>query len=155
MNVNRKSSTFAYPDLASGGVLMAVGAFCFFQAIKLPFGSVVAPDSGFFPISLSVLLFVCGLIIAGRSFAMDTFELGFSRGSSAVLFAALAFVLYAIFVNAIGYLVATALVLLLVSKGLGGLNWKSSAILTIPAVVISYLAFVELGVPLPRGIMPF
>jgi hypothetical protein len=49
----------------------------------------------------------------------------------------------------------TLLILLLLMRGLGGLNWIPSLLIAIPSVALSYLAFVQLGVPLPRGIMPF
>ena len=52
-------------------------------------------------------------------------------------------------------MVCTLLILLLLMRGLGGLNWTRSLLIAISSVALSYLVFVQLGVPLPRGIMPF
>jgi hypothetical protein len=40
-------------------------------------------------------------------------------------------------------------------RGLGGLNWTRSLLIAISSVVLTHLVFVQLGVPPPRGIMPF
>jgi hypothetical protein len=54
-----------------------------------------------------------------------------------------------------GFVIATIALMLLVMRGLGGMGWKESLLITVPGVILSYLAFVQLGVPLPRGPLPF
>ena len=51
--------------------------------------------------------------------------------------------------------IATIALMLLVMRGLGGMSWKQSLLITVPGVMLSYIAFVQLGVPLPRGPLPY
>jgi hypothetical protein len=55
----------------------------------------------------------------------------------------------------LGYLVTTGLVMLVYLRGLERLRWGPSLAITVGSVVISYLLFRRLGVPLPAGIAPF
>ena len=67
----------------------------------------------------------------------------------------LAFVVYALVLNKAGFVLATIAIMLLVMRGLGGMSWKQALLIAVPSVVFSYVAFVQLGVPLPRGPLPF
>ena len=69
--------------------------------------------------------------------------------------AAAAFVLYALVLNKVGFVLATTAVMLLVTRSLGGMSWKQALLIAVPSVVLSYCGFVQLGVPLPRGPLPF
>jgi hypothetical protein len=35
------------------------------------------------------------------------------------------------------------------------MSWKQSLLITVPGVMLSYIGFVQLGVPLPRGPLPY
>ena len=37
----------------------------------------------------------------------------------------------------------------------GGMSWKQALLIAVPSVALSYCGFVQLGVPLPRGPLPF
>jgi hypothetical protein len=154
MKINVKQ-LLMHSDRTSGAVLVILGGFCIVEASQLPFGTVGAPDAGFFPLSLSVMLFSIGAMICAMSFVRTREPVEFGGQAWAVVVTAGAFVLYALCLPAIGYVACTLLILLLLMRGLGGLNWTQSLLIAIPSVALSYLAFVQLGVPLPRGIMPF
>lgn len=131
---------------------LAVG----WQAQRLPFGTVSAPDSGFFPLSLAVALAILSALIALSPWVAGT---GDStpptwQGVVRVALAAVALVGYVALLNWLGYLLASALLLLLYMRGLERVTWSVSLATTVVAVTVSYLLFQRLGVPLPAGILP-
>ena len=142
-------------DRVSGGFLVIVAGIALAEAIHLPFGSLRAPDAGFFPQCLSILLLIFGLGIFFNSFISRTEPAQFNSQSTQVAIAALAFIIYALVLDKAGYVIATILIMLLVMRGLGGMKWKQSLLIAVPSVIVSYFAFIELGVPLPSGPLPY
>src|SRR6185437_5248066 len=140
-------SLLNHPDCISGAVLVVFAIVALFDAWKLPFGSLHAPDAGFFPLSLSFLLLLFGGGIVLGSFVRTSEPAGFSARSWQVAIAAAAFLLYALVLNAVGFVLATIAIMLLVMRGLGGMGWKQALLIAIPSVVLSYAAFVKLGAP--------
>ena len=156
MSEKRKiQSLLRHPDCISGVVLMAFSIVALFDAWRLPFGSVRAPDAGFFPLSLSFLLLLFGGGIVVGSFIKNAEPTHFSARSWQVAIAATAFVFYALVLNKVGFVLATTAVMLLVTRSLGGMSWKQALLIAVPSVALSYCGFVQLGVPLPRGPLPF
>jgi putative tricarboxylic transport membrane protein len=143
------------PDRLSGSALVLAAGFAVFEASRLPFGTLRAPDAGFFPLCLSVLLLVAGAAIVLRSYSTAPEPLQFTPQTWYVLAAAIAFVLYAFTVQTVGFIVSTIAALLLLLRGWGGMSWTRALVISVPAVVLSYLGFLQLGVPLPRGFLPF
>jgi hypothetical protein len=100
-------------------------------------------------------LLVAGSAIVLRSFTTAQEPLRFTPQTWYVLVAAFTFVLYAFTVQTVGFVISTIAALLLLMRGLGGMSWTRAVIISAPAVTISYLGFLKLGVPLPRGFLPF
>jgi hypothetical protein len=142
-------------DHVSGGVIMLVAIFCIFESWHLPFGSISAPDAGFFPRCLSVLLLVFGAGITLNAFVSATEPADFHVQTWNVAIAAAAFIVYAFSIQRVGYLICTLIILVLLMRGLCGMTWLRSLVIAVPGVVLSYIAFSKLGVPLPTGILPF
>lgn len=143
-------------DFLSGLLLAFVAAFAIYEAAHLPFGSIRAPDAGFFPISLSVLLLLASLAIMLRSFARGGLHpVQFSTRSLYVLLAAVALMSYAFVLESIGFVIATTIILLLMMRGFGGMSLRNALLVAVPAVIVAYFGFLQLGVPLPTGILPF
>jgi hypothetical protein len=134
---------------------MIVGGVALSQAVHLPFGSVQAPDAGFFPLALSVLLLLFAVAVVANSFVRTTPKPEFSPRSWYVLTVGCVFVIYALSINKVGFVVATTIVLLLLMRSVGQVSWAKALPIAIPGVVLTYLLFIELGVPLPRGVLPF
>jgi hypothetical protein len=144
-------------DRLSGMALLVFALAVAWEAAKLPFGNINAPDAGFFPLSLAVVLaLLSGLIVVGTwlpetaAAAMPTW-----CGAGRVSVAAATMTAYVAVIDWLGYLLATALVMLLLLRGIERLKWRTSAAVTIFSVVGSYVLFRRLGVPLPPGIVPF
>jgi hypothetical protein len=145
----------ARADHVSGVVIMLVAIFCIFESWHLPFGSVSAPDAGFFPRCLSVLLLVFGAGITLNALVSATVAVDFHAQAWHVAIAAAAFVVYAFSIQRVGYLICTLMILVLLMRGLAGMTWMRSLVIAVPGVGLSYLAFSKLGVPLPTGVLPF
>jgi putative tricarboxylic transport membrane protein len=144
-----------HPDRLSGIVLLMVALFAWFESRLLPFGSINAPDAGFFPQSLSALLFLFSGAILVHSFSREMEPADFTRRSWLVPAAGVTLVAYAVLLPYIGFVIATVIVMVLIMRGLVKKSWLSTLTISLATVLISYLAFVKLGVPLPRGPLPF
>ena len=152
---SRITRIFGHPDRLSGAVLSLLAIVALIEAAPLPYGTVRAPDAGFFPKTLAVLLLFFSLGIFFNSFLSKAHSLQFTSRSWQVAIAATAFIAYAVVLQKVGFVIATVALMLLVMRGLGGMSWKQSLLITVPSVILSYIAFVQLGVPLPRGPLPY
>jgi len=152
---SRIGRLFGHPDRLSGAVLSLLAVVALIEAAPLPYGTVRAPDAGFFPKTLAALLLFFGLGIVLNSFLTKAHAVQFTTRSWQVAIAAAAFIAYALVLQKAGFVIATIALMLLVMRGLGGMGWKQSLLITVPGVVLSYIAFVQLGVPLPRGPLPY
>lgn len=144
-------------DRASGTALLVFALAVAWEAAKLPFGSVNTPDAGFFPLSLAIALTALSGLIVVRSWLPDAAAgtMPSWSGAGRVTMAAVAMVAYVAVIEWLGYLLATALVMLALLRGIERLKWRTSLVVTIASVVGSYVLFRRLGVPLPSGIVPF
>ena len=145
----------SHPDRISGSVLFVVAILAWIEAIHLPFGSIRAPDAGFFPQALSALLFLVSIAILVHSFSRDLAAAEFSWKSWLVPLAAAGFVCYALILPSVGFVLSTIGIMLLVMRGLGRMPWKRALLIAVPTVLVSYFAFIKLCVPLPQGPLPF
>jgi hypothetical protein len=133
---------------------MLIAVSCLYSSWHLPFGKISAPDAGFFPRALSILLLLFGAAITVGSFLSRPEPASFGARPWSVAIAAGAFVTYGLTVQNIGYPVAMLLILLLLTRGLGRMSWKRSLLISVPCVALSFLGLSKLGVPLPTGILP-
>lgn len=143
-----------HPDRLSGLIIMLIALIMLYEAMSLPFGSLRAPDSGFFPKSLSVLLLIFGGGIILRSSGVAE-RAEFDSRSWLVAAAAAGFIVYALILPKAGFVLSTIGIMLLVMRGLSGMAWKQALPIAVLSVLASYFAFIQLGVPLPRGPLPF
>lgn len=144
-------------DRWSGGVLFLLGLGVAWEAWRLPFGTVPAPDSGFFPLILAVALLVFSAIVVLATWAPGAAPAPppSAHGLVRVVVTVAALVAYALLVERLGYLLATGLVALLLLRGVERVGWAATLGVTLVAVLGSYVLFRRLGVPLPPGLLPF
>src|SRR5258708_28908688 len=119
--MNRLSS---HPDRLSGSVLIVAAGFAIFEASRLPFGTVRAPDAGFFPLCLSVLLLIAGAAIVLRSFTTAPELLQFTPQTWYVLVAAFTFVLYAFTVQMVEFVISSVADRIFFMCCLGSMTWS-------------------------------
>jgi hypothetical protein len=140
-------------DRICGIVATSVAIFLYLNATDLPFGTVSAPDAGFFPKSLSAILAVLGLGMTVQSRTERHQRAGFTLRSWAVPLAALVLLAYAALLNRVGFVLCTISVLFLLMTAFGRLRWIVAFAISVSAVTICYLGFTELGVLLPQGVL--
>jgi len=143
-------------DLAASLVFLALGIGVCVQAGRLGFGSVHAPEPGFFPwigglmlVGLSVCLFAQAL--RGRSTVTAQKDEWLGPG---LLLAAL--VLYVPFLEPLGYPVTTAALCVVVLRVLKTGRWSVTLGVSVALAMTTYLLFRRvLGVELPPGVFWF
>jgi putative tricarboxylic transport membrane protein len=133
---------------------LALGALI--EVRKLPFGRVSAPQAGFFPLILSVLLAIISLLVLvealkGREDSSVVWErLSWKRISLALgaLFA------FAFLFESLGYLVTTFLFVAFLLRVLDREKWRLTVAVAFSASFLSYILFgLLLHTPLPAGFM--
>ena len=143
-------------DFAASLAFLAVGIGVCVGAGQLGFGSVHAPEPGFFPwigglmlVGLSVCLFVQAL--RGRSAV--TAPKGEWLGPGLLL---AALVLYVPFLEPLGYPVTTAALCVVVLRVLKTRRWSVTLGVSVALAMTTYLLFRRvLGVELPPGVFGF
>ncbi len=144
-------------DRVSGAALFLFALAAGWEARGLPFGTINAPDSGFFPLSLAVMLAVLSALIVLVTWLPEASAAAPPswQGGGRMALVVVALVAYVAVLNRLGYPLATVLVMLFYLRGLERLRWSVSLTFAVVSVVASYVLFRQLGVPLPAGIMPF
>lgn len=133
---------------------LALGAFI--EARKLPFGRVSAPQPGFFPLILSVMLAIISLlvlveVVKGREEGVVPREqlrwnkIGLALGA---LFA------FAFLFESLGYLVTTFLFVTFLLRAVDREKWGVAIVVAFSASFVSYVLFGWLlQTPLPAGFL--
>lgn len=147
-NADRMSSLF----------FLALGLFILIYSLwTLPIGTVYAPEPGFFPLLVGIVMTSLALVLVIRAFSekaamLPQFESRWTR----VLFTSATILLYVFFMELAGFLLSTSLFVLFYLKAIEKVGWMGSLLFTIPTVCVTYFSFTYLlGVPLPRGVIPF
>lgn len=149
-------------DLLSSFCLLVLGVLMAFESARVSIWSRAGPQEGFFPllisviiIGLSLLIFVKSLILARRERReikdkQMKEEVSAFRVSSYIML----MLLYALLIEWVGFLIASALFLILVLKYIERQGWWITILMGSVSVIISYFLFVYfLGVPLPMGLI--
>src|SRR5262249_45482924 len=105
--------------------------------------------------TLAALLLLFGLGIFFNSFLTRAQAVQFTRRSWQGAIAPPAFLALALGLQKGGFAMPTIALMLPGMRGPCGTTWERSVLITVPGVMLSYIAFVQLGVPLPRGPLPY
>jgi hypothetical protein len=137
--------------------LALLGLAALYKAAKLPFGSIGAPDSGFYPTLVCLALAVFGAISLAESDAAPGEEAEGApepRAALRVWTAIAGLAAYAVLLTPAGFIVCTTVLLVLFLR-MGRVRWSAAAALAAVAAVACYVLFTRLGVPLPAGLLGF
>lgn len=135
--------------------LIALALAALYEASSLPFGTARQPDSGFYPILVCVALVVfAALALADAPRAPRRDEPVDDVEHARVWLVVVALAVYAGMVTAVGFLVCTAALLILLLR-VGRVSWVASIAAALLASFASYALFTRLGMPLPAGILGF
>jgi len=136
--------------------LVVLGLAALYKASSLPFGTVRAPDSGFFPTLICIALIVfAGASLAGPEAAPASEGTPEPRGALRVWVLLAALVLYAWALTPVGFLLCTTALIVLLLRGLGDVAWLPSIACAAIASAACFGLFTRLGVPLPAGLLGF
>ena len=137
-------------------LVLALGAFI--EARKLPFGRVSAPQPGFFPLILSVLLAIISLPVLVEALRGQKEDAVVSERLSwkGIGLALGALFAYAFLFESLGYLVTTFLFVAFLMRAVDREKWGLAITVAFSASLVSYILFgLLLHTPLPAGFLPF
>jgi putative tricarboxylic transport membrane protein len=137
---------------------MALGATAVLEAVQLPFGTLRAPQSGFWPSILGILLLLFSLIHFGKAIEKRVErENSFWSQSGAwkrIGLVAGSLIAFALVFEPLGYLLAVFLLMSFLLRIIKPMKWWLVVVVGLLSSVLSYLIFgVLLSTPLPSGIL--
>ena len=149
-------------EVITGLIWIGLSALVAFESIKLELGQWSEPGPGFLPFLSSIFLGLFALIFLGRKVSKRVkkdplpskpFRLGPQWVKVAYLTGA-SFIYIFFLWDSIGYLIGTTVFLIFILKIVGLQPWKKSLLLSVVAVVVSYLIFQTwLQCLLPKGVL--
>lgn len=138
---------------------MIVSVGTVFLSSKLPFGSFATPGAGFLPFSVGVLMFLLSLILFIQSFSKEEEgrkALWAKGGTGRVLLILLSLVLYGLFLEKLGFILTTFLLMGFLLLAIGKVRKSVVILLSLISSLGCYGVFqVWLNVQLPKGIFGF
>ena len=131
-------------------VVVALAAAALLGSMALGAGSARRPDSGTWPLLISVVLLLLGVgLVATARRTADAER--FAAPSWLVLAGIATMVAFVAVIGVIGFEIPAALLAFVWLRFLGGESWRSSIITSLAVVVAFYLIFVAaLAVPIPH-----
>ncbi|MTH65452.1 tripartite tricarboxylate transporter TctB family protein [Paracoccus shanxieyensis] len=146
MSTKPKDST----DLAAGLILMAAAAFFGWQTMGLPIGTSLRMGPGYFPMVLSILLFVLGALITLKSFGREGEPFGRIAWRGA-LFILPAPIFFGLTVRGLGFVPALFVTTLIASQASVRMRPLHALVLAVLVTIMSTLIFsYGLGLPFRR-----
>jgi putative tricarboxylic transport membrane protein len=138
---------------------MIVSAGTVFLSSKLPFGSFATPGAGFLPFSVGVLMLLLSLILFIQSLSKGEEGrkgLWAKGGTGRVLLILLSLVLYGLFLEKLGFILTTFLLMGFLLLAIGKVRKSVVILLSLVSSLGCYGVFqVWLNVQLPKGIFGF
>jgi hypothetical protein len=146
-------------DRAVALLFVGLAGLVLAQSLELPFGTLRAPQSGFFPTVLAALLLIVSLALAAQGFfapveqrrAPDRIAAeGWVRiGATLAAMAG-----FALALERLGFFLATFALMVLLLRAIESQSWFKVIAIAVAAAVFSQALFGWLlGIPLPAGIL--
>jgi putative tricarboxylic transport membrane protein len=148
------------PDFIGAVVWLAAGLFLVYEGRELGLGTLIEPGSGF-------ILFWIGFGMAGLSLALAATALaGGDRSTVAALWRGargrkvvlvlLYLLVYAVVLEPVGFILATAVLLVLLFKTVEPQSWTTAIVGAVATTAIVYIVFgLGLGTQFPNGLFGF
>jgi len=140
-----------------GGLFFSLfGTFILVQSLEMRFGTLRRPESGFFPSIVSILFLVLSLILLLGSFRKkDKKGVDFGNSFIYISITTATMVFYALFINALGYLLCTFITGVILFKIVQKQGWRRTISYSALYALISYFGFKAFGGVLPQGVIPY
>ncbi|RFC66646.1 MULTISPECIES: tripartite tricarboxylate transporter TctB family protein [Mesorhizobium] len=141
------SFTFDKTNLACGALLVATGAFFAVQSLSMEIGSTFRMGPGFFPLALSAVLIVLGVVVLIQATRVEGEPLG------AIAWRGMAFILpapiiFGLTVRSLGFVPAIFITALIASFASHKMSMVAAVVLSACVAAFSYTVFLwGLGLP--------
>ena len=136
-------------DLWAGTIYLVVGSTAMFMASDYGMGTLRKMGPAFFPVILSSLLIVIGIVSLARSFVRPGTPVG-RFAIRGLLLVSGATVLFGLIIRGAGMVVALPLLVIISASASHHFRWRTSVVLAAGITAFCILIFVKgLGVPLP------
>jgi len=140
---------------------MGLSVFAMVHSLSLGLKGITGPGPGLMPFLVGLLLFLTSIYLLVTSFLKrqegDTLreerQSNVSLGKLTLVVASL--LAYAVFMERLGFLITTTLLLITLLKGMGSKKWSSVVLASVSISLITYFAFTYLRLRLPMGILRF
>jgi putative tricarboxylic transport membrane protein len=146
-------------QISSAGFLLLLGAFFCFEARTLAIGRIVQPGPGFFPFWLGLALVILSLALIGKGFHERIEAASVSQGLwkglrwEKVIFSLGALLLYAFFLESLGYILSTFLLMFFLFRTIEAQRWPVVILGSVITSFVTYILFrLWLQVQLPMGL---
>lgn len=140
----------------AAAALIAVGLAALYEATEFAFGTVRQPATGFFPTLVAgAVVFFAAIAFAERPKPESDSESSKAGGAGRVWTVVTALAVYAVAFKAVGYIICTALLLVVLLRGVGRVSWTATATGVLFGAIGCYWMFTRLGLPLPDGLFGF
>ncbi|WP_197435195.1 tripartite tricarboxylate transporter TctB family protein [Nitratireductor arenosus] len=143
-------SDFNRNELQAALVLIGLGIGCLIIALGYPMGTVVRMGAGFFPVALSVLLIGLGAVLAWQSRTAEKTEVVLRLRPFVMILGGI--LAWALMVDRIGFLPATAILVVLCAMVERETTWRSALLLTAGLCVFGWLVFI-VGLKIPLSML--
>jgi putative tricarboxylic transport membrane protein len=148
-------------NLLSGIFFFIFGLLLAFESLELSIWTEFGPSEGFFPLTIAVVTIGLSLAIIIKSFTSpvlqereESLERPDKKAVSKfrVISYALLMLLYALLMEAVGFLITSSLFVIFILRYVEGRSWKKAILIGLTSTILGYLIFVySLKVPLPKG----
>jgi len=159
VNADLRQKSKGEPHPTAGIVLLAVGVLIANGALRYEFGSFDNPGAGFVPFFSGLAIASFSAITLGQTLRRGWRPMGdlwqgakWRRPAAATII----LIVYSAFLRDLGFLVATALLMLYLFRVLQPSSWKETVVAAIATTLGFYLVFqIWLEAQLPRGWIGF
>jgi len=146
-------------DLLSSTVWFCAGLFITLYAPQFDLGSASAPGPGFMPFLAGILMCVFSAVTFGQAYFNQDHKIEKMWENvqlQKIIFVGLGLLIYTFFLDLVGFLICTFLLIFLFIRFVGSENWLKSIVGGILTSIFCYLLFDKwLQANLPRGILGF
>jgi len=138
---------------------MILSLFIIILSHKIGLGELHNPGPGLMPFYVSVLMFIISFYLLLRYLFKRVHKEKTIRGDQSLIglwkiaTVVVSLVVYALFLEKLGFLIATFILVTILFKTAGMKRWSFTLMGSILTVLIAYFLFTYLGLSFPRGIL--